>query len=97
MLRAALDPDRETATEGEIHRWEIHHPPERVANAEGGGATFLRVHQSEPHSASTYVTLFAESDPPGTPRLAMNLWPEQLDELIRDLQEARSAVAAGEE
>lgn len=83
----------ETRYPDEAQRWEIHHSQESI-KAEGnpaGDATFIRISQHQEHRCSTYLTLFQESDAPGVPRLAMNLWPEQLDELIADLQEARAS------
>lgn len=89
-----------TPTEGEVARWEIHHSQEAI-NAEGNpdkDATFIRLTQRAPYLSTTYLALFAETDPAGMPRISMNLWPELLDQLIDDLQDARrianEAIAA---
>lgn len=89
----------ETVYSDEVRRWEVHHSPEAI-NAEGNpgkDATFARVVQKDDHPASTYLVLFAESDDAGAPRLSMNLWPDTLDELIRDLQDARAAIRTAPE
>lgn len=88
------DSEKDAVTIGEINRWEIHHPLERIAaeGNDGGDATFIRLTQIEPYWASTYLVLFAESDKPGKARLSMNLHPDTLDELIRDLTEAKGII-----
>lgn len=85
---------KNTPGEGEVARWEIHHSDEAI-NADGNpdkDAAFVRLTIREPYLSTVYLVLFAETDPPETPRLSMNLWPERLDELIDDLQDARLKV-----
>lgn len=82
----------EAVRPGEIHRWEVHHPPERIAKSDEQDATFVRVTQVEPYWATTCLTLFAESDEPGTDRLSMYLHPDMLGALMQALAEARVMI-----
>jgi hypothetical protein len=77
--------------------FELHHLPEHYPDG-SADATFVRVGRYAAHPYSTYLTLFAESDDAGTPRLTMNLWPEMIPELIEMLNTCyRNSTALGEE
>lgn len=66
--------------EGEIDRWA-------VKRHSGDEAAEVRLSRWEPYPGTTHLVIFVEGDPPGTPRIAVNLDAEHVEELIGDLQE----------
>lgn len=97
MRVTEIDDTTSTRVEEEVARWEIHHSKEElelhcVYGDSDVPPQYLRISQRDPGWASTFIALFSETDPKGTERYAINLGPEQLQELIDDLIEAKHVI-----